>query len=148
MVDVSAKSPGVRTARARATVVLPEGVLDQVMQGQTAKGDALAVARVAGVMAVKKTSELIPLCHPLSLDSVTIDFSAVAGDGTAAGLEVTVEVRTTDKTGVEMEAMVGASVVALTIYDMCKAADKSITIREVQLLEKTGGKSGPYRRAP
>jgi len=110
---------------------------------RVAKGDALAAARVAGIMAAKRTAELIPLCHPLAVEVAGIDF---APRGTAA-LEVTARVKISGKTGVEMEALTAVSVAALTIYDMCKAVDRGMTITDVQLVEKSGGRSGTYRRA-
>jgi cyclic pyranopterin phosphate synthase len=145
MVDVSAKQPTMRTATAAAEVRLSSGLLAAIKKGGVAKGDVLGVARLAGIMAVKRTSDLIPLSHPLAIHNVTVDFDL----NEAAGLITAVcTVRAFERTGVEMEAMTGASLAALTIYDMCKGSDKSIIIGEIKLLFKEGGKSGVYRREP
>lgn len=143
MVDITAKTPTLRTAIATATVFLRKETLADITEGRMAKGDVLGVARLAGIAAAKKTPELIPLSHPLALHAVYVNFKTEAETGT-----ITVEstVRAFERTGVEMEAMVSASVAALTIYDMCKGADKSIRIGEVALLYKEGGKSGVYKR--
>jgi len=141
MVDVSHKSDTVRTAVARARVELGREAFDLVRNNAVAKGDVLSVAQISGIMGAKKTSDLIPLCHPLPLSSVDVTLKL---DEEAAAVEVECEARCTGKTGVEMEAMVGASVAALAVYDMCKAVDKGITIREVKLVRKSGGKSGVY----
>lgn len=143
MVDVSGKAPTLRTAVAAAVVTLRPETLDALLSGGVAKGDVLAVARLAGISAVKKTPELIPLSHPLAIHSAAIDFTTDEANGTVT---VTSTVRAFERTGVEMEAMVGASVAALAIYDMCKGTDKGITIGDIALLSKDGGKSGPYRR--
>jgi cyclic pyranopterin phosphate synthase len=142
MVDVSAKAITEREARAEAIVRLSSEAFAALGTGRLKKGDALAVARVAGIMAAKRTSELIPLCHPLPISSVEIGFDT---NGTDHTIRVEAHVRVTGRTGVEMEALTAASVAALTIYDMCKAVDKSITIEGVRLLEKRGGKSGDYQ---
>ena len=139
MVDVSGKTPTVREAEASAFVAMSREVLRALPQNP--KGDPLEVARVAGIMAAKKTSELIPMCHPLPLSKVEVE-AKLGKDGVA----IHTLVRTTAETGVEMEALVAASVAALTVYDMCKALDKGIEIREVVLLRKSGGKSGDYKR--
>jgi cyclic pyranopterin phosphate synthase len=139
MVDVGAKEPTPRTATARAFVAMKPAVIRALPNN--AKGDPLEVARIAGISAAKKTSELIPLCHQLPLTHAGVEFQ-VRRDG----IVVTATASTVAKTGVEMEAMTAASVAALTIYDMTKALDKEIEIREVHLLEKTGGKSGTFRR--
>ncbi len=139
MVDVSAKTPTERMAEASAMVAMKPAVVRALARNP--KGDPLEVARVAGILAAKRTSELIPMCHPLPLSVVDVD-AHVCEDGVAIASRVT----TTAVTGVEMEALVAASVAALTVYDMCKALDKSISIREVVLQRKTGGKSGEYRR--
>jgi cyclic pyranopterin monophosphate synthase len=139
MVDVGAKKPTQRTAKAFAFVVMKPSVIRALPDN--AKGDPLEVARIAGISAAKKTSELIPLCHQLPLTHAGVDFRV-----TKNGIEITATASTFGKTGVEMEAMTAASVAALTIYDMTKALDKEIEIREVHLLEKTGGKSGAFRR--
>ena len=143
MVDISAKSPTMRTAIATASVHLSKQILDNIVEGTVAKGDVLGVARLAGIAAAKKTPDLIPLSHPLALHAVTVDFTI---DREAGVVKVESMVRAFERTGVEMEAMVSASVAALTIYDMCKGADKGIRIGEVKLLFKEGGKSGTYRR--
>jgi cyclic pyranopterin phosphate synthase len=139
MVDISDKEITQRTATARAFVALSESVLSALPRNP--KGDPLEVARIAGIMAAKKTWDLIPLCHQLPLSH--IDVQCRIGEG---GIEVTATAVTLARTGVEMEAMIAASIAALTIYDMTKALDKGIVIREIHLLEKTGGKSGRYRR--
>ena len=143
MVDVSAKQPTLRTAIAAAEVRLSKELLAAIKSGGVAKGDVLGVARLAGIMAAKRTPDLIPLSHPLAIHNVTVDFDI----NEAAGLiTVRCKVRALERTGVEMEAMTGASLAALTIYDMCKGSDKSITIGEIKLLFKEGGKSGVYER--
>ena len=139
MVDVSHKSATRREAEASAFVEMKPGVLAALPKNP--KGDALEVARLAGIMAAKRTSELIPLCHPLPLALVDVELRLCEN-----GVAVTSKVTTTAETGVEMEALVAASVAALTLYDMCKAADKGIEIREIVLERKSGGKSGDYRR--
>lgn len=143
MVDVSAKQPTLRTAIAAAVVGMSAELLAAIQGGGVAKGDVLGVARLAGIMAAKKTPDLIPLSHPLAIHSVAVDFTL---DADAGKIEVACTVRALERTGVEMEAMTGATVAALTIYDMCKGADKSITIGEIKLLYKEGGKSGVFRR--
>jgi len=139
MVDVSEKQPTKRTAAARARIVMSARVIKALPNNK--KGDPLQIARIAGIHAAKKTSELIPLCHQIPLSHVGLEFKVGP-----RGIEITATAATTAQTGVEMEAMTAASVAALTIYDMTKALDKSIEIREVYLLEKTGGKSGVFRR--
>ncbi|MBX5493990.1 MAG: cyclic pyranopterin monophosphate synthase MoaC [Bryobacteraceae bacterium] len=139
MVDVSEKASTRRTARAEAFVRIRPEVLAKLPENP--KGNPLEVARIAGVMAAKKTSELIPLCHPLALTHADVEVEVEA-----EGVRITASAATTGPTGVEMEAMTAASVAALTVYDMTKAMDKSISIEHVHLLEKTGGKSGTYRR--
>lgn len=139
MVDVSAKSKTTREAEASAFVVLTAEILGSL--GTNPKGNPLEVARVAGIMAAKKTAELIPLCHPLPLTHVDVDLRQCEN-----GIAITSTVKTTGETGVEMEALVAASVAALTVYDMCKALDKGIEIREIVLQRKSGGKSGDYVR--
>jgi cyclic pyranopterin monophosphate synthase len=140
MVDVSEKSPTKRIARAHAFVsILPEVI---AKLPENPKGSPLEIARVAGISAAKKTSELIPLCHPLMLSHVDVEVTVEAD-----GVRIISSVTTTGPTGVEMEALTAAAVAALTVYDMTKALDKGIEIRELHLLEKTGGKSGDYRRA-
>ena len=139
MVDVSAKNPTRREAKASAFVALKPEVLKALPNNP--KGDPLEVARLAGIMAAKRTSELIPMCHPLPLSHVDVNLRLCEN-----GVAVTSKVTTTAVTGVEMEALVAASVAALTVYDMCKALDKGIEIREIALERKSGGKSGDYRR--
>jgi cyclic pyranopterin phosphate synthase len=140
MVDVSAKAPTRREAEASAFVAMTPAVLAALPQNP--KGNPLEVARIAGIMAAKRTSELIPMCHPLPLALVDVDVTLCEN-----GVTVTSKVATTAETGVEMEALVAASVAALTLYDMCKALDKGIEIREIVLQTKSGGKSGDYRRS-
>lgn len=140
MVDVSAKKPTRREAEASAFVALKPAVLNALPKNP--KGDPLEVARLAGIMAAKKTSDLIPMCHPLSLAHVDVRMRLCEN-----GVAITSRVTTTAVTGVEMEALVAASVAALTVYDMCKALDKGIEIREIALERKSGGKSGGYTRA-
>lgn len=142
MVDVGDKAASKRRAVAGATLSASAAAVSALMAGNLKKGDALATARIAGIMAAKKTSDLIPLCHPLALSKVAVDIAQL--DTTRIRLTATVE--TTGQTGVEMEALTAASVAALTLYDMGKAIDKSMTISDVALLEKTGGKSGDFRR--
>lgn len=144
MVDVSEKRETVREALAEGVVRMSPHTLALIQQGGIAKGDVLAVARVAGIMAAKKTGEVIPLCHPLPLDAVTIEFRADAPSGV---LTILARARTRARTGVEMEAMTAVSVAALTIYDMCKAAEKGITLDGIRLVEKHGGKSGSWIRS-
>lgn len=144
MVDVSAKAESVREATASAVVRMSSSVLDLLMGGGLPKGDALATARIAGIQAAKRTGEWIPMCHPLSLDFVAVDFER-SGPGE---LRLVCSAKTTARTGVEMEAMVGVAAAALTVYDMTKSADKSIVIGPIQLERKTGGKSGEFVRTP
>lgn len=143
MVDVSAKQPTLRTAIAAAEVHLSAETLKAIIYGGVAKGDVLGVARLAGIMGAKRTPDLIPLSHPLAIHNVSVDFET---DDAAPGvIRILCTVRAFERTGVEMEAMTGATLAALTIYDMCKGNDKSITISEIRLLLKEGGKSGTYR---
>jgi cyclic pyranopterin phosphate synthase len=139
MVDVSAKTANVREAEASAFVAMSTQVLGAL--GRNPKGDPLETARLAGIMAAKKTSDLIPLCHPLPLSHVDVELRQCEN-----GIAISSRVKTTAETGVEMEALVAASIAALTIYDMCKAVDKGIEIREIVLQRKSGGKSGEYVR--
>jgi len=141
MVDVGNKDITSRRAVARCHVSMSPATATAIRDGGMKKGDVIGVARVAGIQAAKKTSDLIPLCHPLMLSSVTIDFEI----GTE-GIDITATVATVDRTGVEMEALTACSVAALTIYDMCKSADKNLTISNLALWEKDGGRSGSYRR--
>jgi cyclic pyranopterin phosphate synthase len=143
MVDVSAKAETPREAIARAVLRMKPATLRAVRRGNAPKGDVLGVARTAGILAAKRTSELIPLCHPLRLTRVEVEFDE---RGRPGELAVEARVRTVDKTGVEMEALTAVSVAALTVYDMVKALEKGVTITRVQLVEKRGGKSGHWRR--
>ena len=143
MVDVSAKAITTREALAESRVVLSAAILQQITAQQLTKGDLYATARIAGIMAAKKCSELIPLCHPLPLSKVSLDIEPYENPE-RCGLVVRARCRTSGQTGVEMEALTAASVAALTIYDMCKALDKGIVIESTRLLEKRGGKSGDW----
>jgi len=142
MVDVSAKPATERTAVAEGRVLMSKATLVLIEQGQAKKGDVLATARIAGIMAAKRTSELIPLCHPLALAKVTID---IATDAKLPGCIVRASVKVTGPTGVEMEALTAVSVACLTIYDMIKAVERGVRIEGIHLVEKIGGKSGHYR---
>lgn len=142
MVDVTPKDPSHRRAIARAKVFMSPDTASAVARGAIGKGDVLAVARVAGIQAAKRTPELIPLCHPLLVGAVLVNFRIED-----TYIEIEAEVETVDRTGVEMEALTACSVAALTVYDMCKARDREMVIGEVALWEKTGGRSGSYRRA-
>ncbi len=143
MVDVSAKADTVREAVAEGRITMNSAAFSAIRDGTAKKGDVLATARIAGIMAAKKTSELIPLCHPLALSKVSVDFTFEVD-----GIRVSALARLTGQTGVEMEAMTAASVALLTLYDMAKALDKAMVISGVRLLSKTGGKSGDWRAAP
>ena len=140
MVDVGRKPETARSATATGRIAMSPAALAAIRDGAAPKGDVLTAARIAGIMAAKKTAELIPLCHPLALDAVTLDF-AFAGDG----IEATAKASLTGRTGVEMEALTAVSVALLTIYDMAKALDKAMVIGPIRLIEKTGGKSGDWR---
>ena len=142
MVDVSDKQATERVAVAEGRVVMARSTLEMIVSGNAKKGDVLGTARIAGIMAAKKTHELIPLCHPLLLTKVSID---IEPDHALPGLKVTALARVTGKTGVEMEALTAASVACLTIYDMAKAVDRAMVISGIRLVEKTGGKSGDYK---
>ncbi len=144
MVDVSDKAATHRTARAEGFVAMSPATLDLIEKGEAKKGDVLATARIAGIMAAKKTHELIPLCHPLAITKVTVAFEASRA---RAGIHVAAEVKVSGPTGVEMEALTAVSVACLTIYDMLKAADKAMVLSDIRLVEKTGGQSGTYRAA-
>ncbi|SMH48539.1 cyclic pyranopterin monophosphate synthase MoaC [Mesorhizobium australicum] len=143
MVDVGSKAETQRVAVAEGAVVMRRETLDMIVAGNAKKGDVIGVARIAGIMAAKKTHELIPLCHPLLLDKVGVE---IEPDATLPGLRVTATARVTGRTGVEMEALTAASVACLTIYDMAKAVDREMELTGIRLVEKTGGKSGDYRR--
>lgn len=140
MVDISAKNATMREAIAEGRITMSADALAAIRDGAVKKGDVLATARIAGIMAAKKTSALIPLCHPLALSKVAVDF-----EFEAAGIRVTALARLTGQTGVEMEALTAASIALLTIYDMAKAIDKAMVISDVRLLSKSGGKSGDWR---
>ncbi|HEX7110616.1 MAG TPA: cyclic pyranopterin monophosphate synthase MoaC [Aestuariivirga sp.] len=141
MVDVSEKHVTSRSATAKAQVLMLPETLALILGGTAKKGDVLATARIAGIMAAKKTHELIPLCHPLLISKVSVDFVA---DEKSSSIEVTATVRVEGKTGVEMEALTACSVAALTLYDMCKAVDRAMKITDLRLTEKSGGKSGSF----
>lgn len=142
MVDVGHKETTARYARSTAVVTMREETLAKVMAGDAAKGDVLGVARLAGIMAAKRTGDWIPLCHPLSLDGIELSFEYV----NERQLRIISEVRVTAKTGVEMESLVAVSAAALTVYDMCKAIDRGMVIESIQLEEKSGGQSGRFQR--
>jgi cyclic pyranopterin phosphate synthase len=142
MVDISLKGETVREAVAKGSVMMQSATLEQVKNASLKKGDVLAVARVAGIMAAKKVPDFIPLCHMIPIDSITIDFDLTANDR----IGITSTVKSTGRTGVEMEALTAVTVAALTIYDMCKAVEKGMTITNIYLETKTGGKSGTYHR--
>jgi cyclic pyranopterin monophosphate synthase len=142
MVDVSEKQTSSRSAIAEGFVAMAPETLDLVEKGQVKKGDVLATARIAGIMAAKRTHELIPLCHPLPISKAAVDFEISRAP---AGVHVTAEVKVTGKTGVEMEALTAVSVACLTIYDMLKAADKAMRFEGIRLVEKKGGRSGHFR---
>ncbi len=142
MVDVSEKDVTERIAVAHARVTMKPETFSLIMDKKITKGDVLGVARVAGIMAAKKTSELVPMCHPLNLNSVKIDYE----DNNQDSIEIASEVKVSGKTGVEMEALTAVSICALTIYDMCKSADRSMLISDVYLVKKSGGKSGNFVR--
>jgi cyclic pyranopterin monophosphate synthase len=144
MVDVTDKAATQRSARAEGFIAMAPETLALIESGEAKKGDVLAAARIAGIMAAKKTHELIPLCHPLALTKVTVEFEA---SSEPAGIRVTAEAKVTGPTGVEMEALTAVSVACLTLYDMLKAADKAMSIGGIRLTEKTGGRSGTYRAA-
>ena len=143
MVDIADKDSTARRAVAAGRIVMQAQTLELVQQGGHKKGDVLGVARVAGIMATKRTADLVPMCHPLALTHVSVEFD-IDAEQSAIGCTVTAE--TTGKTGVEMEALTGVQVTLLTIYDMCKAVDRGMVIDDVRLLQKSGGKSGDWRR--
>lgn len=143
MVDVSGKEPSPRVAIATGAIRMSSATVDAIRSNSLKKGDVLGVARVAGIMAAKKTSETIPLCHQIALTDVQVEFNF---DDTLPGVRVQIIARTVERTGVEMEALVAASVALLTIYDMAKAVDRGMTITSIALLEKTGGASGDWKR--
>jgi cyclic pyranopterin phosphate synthase len=142
MVDVSDKDVTQRVATAAGTVILEPETLKLIEEGGVKKGDVLSVARLAGIMGAKKTPELIPLCHPLALNSIDVDLTL---DSDRNAVDITATCRVKGRTGVEMEALTAVSVAALTIYDMCKAVDRSMRLTDIRLLEKSGGRSGDFR---
>jgi cyclic pyranopterin monophosphate synthase len=144
MVDVSAKAETERVATARGSVVMQPATLALIAAGEMKKGDVLAVARLAGIMAAKRTAELIPLCHPLALASIAVDLSV---DRERNAVDIEASCKLVGRTGVEMEALTAVSVAALTVYDMCKAVDRGMTITDIRLTRKSGGKSGSYEAA-
>jgi cyclic pyranopterin monophosphate synthase len=144
MVDVGSKADTERKASAEGCVIMLPETLALILSGNAKKGDVLAVARIAGIMAAKKTHEIIPLCHPLMITKVSVDIKA---DAALPGLRVSASVKVSGKTGVEMEALTAVSAACLTIYDMAKAVDRGMVISDVRLMTKSGGKSGPYQRA-
>ena len=141
MVDVGDKPPTERIATAAGSVFVQAATLEKIRDGGVAKGDVLAVARLAGIMAAKRTAELIPLCHPLSLDSVSVDLTL---DPTRNAVDITATCKLTGRTGVEMEALTAVTIAALTVYDMCKAVDRGMRIGDVRLTHKSGGRSGTW----
>jgi cyclic pyranopterin phosphate synthase len=143
MVDVGAKKVTARTATAKGRILVSKATLKAIREGGVKKGDVLSVARLAGIMGAKKTPDLIPLCHPLPLSSVKVELAAAA-DGSSA-IDITATCKVTARTGVEMEALTAVAVAALTVYDMCKAADKSMRITDIRLVHKAGGRSGTYK---
>lgn len=145
MVDVTAKDATKRVAVAEGTVHTRPDVVDMITANGLPKGDALATARIAGILAAKRTSDLIPLCHPLAITGVDVDFTVGGGDDPGA-VAITATVRTTDRTGVEMEALTAVSVAALTIYDMIKAVDREARIDDIRVVRKEGGKTGTWQR--
>jgi cyclic pyranopterin phosphate synthase len=142
MVDVGDKPATARTATARARVAMQPETLRMILAGTATKGDVFGVARLAGIMGAKRTAELIPLCHPLPIDAVSVDLAADGEDGVA----ISATVKTTGRTGVEMEALTAASVAALTVYDMCKSVDRGMRIEALRVVAKSGGKSGSFRQ--
>ena len=143
MVDVTEKNPTLRVAVAGGSVFMKPETFRMIRDQKVKKGNVLETARIAGIMAAKKTSELIPMCHPLNLTHVQVGFEP---DETDSRIRIEASVRTIDQTGVEMEALTAVSVAALTVYDMCKSYDREMTVSSIQLLEKSGGKSGTYKR--
>lgn len=144
MVDVGDKNVTTRTAYATGKIILPNKIMDAILDNSVPKGDVFSVARVAGIMGAKKTSSLIPMCHPLMINSCSVDFIV---DKENSLIEAICTVKVDGKTGVEMEALTGVSVALLTIYDMCKGIDKGMVITDILLEKKTGGKSGVYERS-
>ena len=141
MVDVSGKAETERAATAGASVIMEKATLERIMAGSVKKGDVLSVARLAGIMGAKRTADLIPLCHPLALTAVTVDLTC---DPARNAVDIAATCKVSGRTGVEMEALTAVAVAALTVYDMCKAIDRGMTITTIRLLKKSGGKSGSY----
>jgi len=142
MVDVTGKKPTIREATARGIIHMTPLIIDQIQSRSIKKGNVLETARIAGIMAAKKTADIIPMCHPLAITHAAVEFMIRPKE---SAIEITATVRLAGKTGVEMEALTAVSAAALTLYDMCKALDKGMVISDICLLEKTGGKSGPYK---
>ncbi|HEX6841296.1 MAG TPA: cyclic pyranopterin monophosphate synthase MoaC [Stellaceae bacterium] len=145
MVDVSDKAETERVATAAGSVVMQKATLDRIMAGSVAKGDVLSVARLAGIMGAKRTPDLIPLCHPLALSSVSVELSC---DAARNAVDITATCKLKGRTGVEMEALTAVAVAALTVYDMCKAVDRGMRIEGIRLVHKSGGRSGTYEAKP
>ena len=141
MVDVSGKDETERVATAVGSVIMAKATLEQIMSGGVKKGDVLSVARLAGIMGAKRTPDLIPLCHPLSLSSVSVELTC---DPTRNAVDITATAKITGRTGVEMEALTAVAVAGLTVYDMCKSADRAMRLTEIKLMHKSGGKSGTF----
>ncbi|HVA13586.1 MAG TPA: cyclic pyranopterin monophosphate synthase MoaC [Stellaceae bacterium] len=144
MVDVSTKSETERVAVAAGSIVMQKATLEKIMAGGLTKGDVLSVARLAGIMGAKRTPDLIPLCHPLNLNSIAVELTC---DPAKSAVEITATAKITGRTGVEMEALTAVAVAALTVYDMCKSVDRGMRIGDIRLLRKSGGKSGTYEAA-
>jgi cyclic pyranopterin monophosphate synthase len=142
MVDVSAKDETARVAVAGGSVLMQQATLERIMAGGIKKGDVLSVARLAGIMGAKRTSDLIPLCHPLALTAVTVELTC---DPARSAVDIIATCKVAGRTGVEMEALTAVAIAALTVYDMCKAIDRGMTVTAIRLLEKSGGKSGSYK---
>ena len=143
MVDVSSKNTSKRVATASSKIFMKKNTLEMITEGKHKKGDVLAIARIAAIMSVKKTYELIPLCHPISVEAVNVEFKL---NNKKSFIESLITCKTTNKTGIEMEALTAATIAALTIYDMCKSVDKGMIIDSISLLHKSGGKSGTYNK--
>jgi len=144
MVDVSDKSVTRRVAKASATVTMSDEAYKKVIDKDMAKGDVLGTAQIAGIMGAKRTPDIIPMCHPLKINGISVEFEP---DDASSSIQITATVKIDGRTGVEMEALTAVSIAALTVYDMCKAVDKGIVISDIMLLEKSGGKSGEFKRS-
>ncbi len=145
MVDVSGKEETARVAVAGGSIIMQKATLDLIIAGGVKKGDVLSVARLAGIMGAKRTADLIPLCHPIGLSAVTVDLTC---DPARNAVDITATCKVAGRTGVEMEALTAVAVAALTVYDMCKAVDRGMTIADIRLIKKSGGKSGTYEAKP